>query len=251
MCACTDACTHTCTQICTHTHALTYTCIRTYAHIWTCACMQALHSVTVANYLPLPFHCRVAVVGFSLKTQEALQHWGSHQFSRSSLLWVLQVQWVCSCNRSTNHHFPLPTNITKAIPWGAQKLQPHCNSFLHKVQQRLATAVHFFARCFRFHDRRTGKRHPRSARLPRDQAHTNAMQQPPSCSCRVSQLCIHSLGFCTAPCIPLGTGILHVHKAMGWLCRKAHSHASPSLLFPELCKVWQCQEALQIPSRAG
>lgn len=94
------------------------------------------------------------------------------------MLWVLQVQWVCTCNRSTNHHFPLPTDIIKAIPWGAQKLQPHCNSFLHKVQQRLATAVHFFARCFRFHDRRTGKRHPRSARLPRDQAHTNAMQHP-------------------------------------------------------------------------
>lgn len=167
--------------------------------------MQALHSVTVANYLPLPFHCRVAVVGFSLKTQEALQHWGSHQFSRSSLLWVLQVQWVCSCNRSTNHHFPLPTDITKAIPWGAQKLQPHCNSFLHKVQQRLATAVHFFARCFRFHDRRTGKRHPRSARLPRDQAHTNAMQQPPSCSCSVPAL------------RPL-TGVLHstLHPSGDW-----------------------------------
>lgn len=167
--------------------------------------MQALHSVTVANYLPLPFHCRVAVVGFSLKTQEALQHWGSHQFSRSSLLWVLQVQWVCSCNRSTNHHFPLPTDITKAIPWGAQKLQPHCNSFLHKVQQRLAIAVHFFARCFQFHDRRTGKRHPRSARLPRDQAHTNAMQQPPSCSCSVPAL------------RPL-TGVLHstLHPSGDW-----------------------------------
>lgn len=167
--------------------------------------MQALHSVTVANYLPLPFHCRVAVVGFSLETQEALQHWGSHQFSRSSLLWVLQVQWVCSCNRSTNHHFPLPTDITKAIPWGAQKLQPHCNSFLHKVQQRLAIAVHFFARCFQFHDRRTGKRHPRSARLPRDQAHTNAMQQPPSCSCSVPAL------------RPL-TGVLHstLHPSGDW-----------------------------------
>lgn len=167
--------------------------------------MQALHSVTVANYLPLPFHCRVAVVGFSLKTQEALQHWGSHQFSRSSLLWVLQVQWVCSCNRSTNHHFPLPTDISKAIPWGAQKLQPHCNSFLHKVQQRLATAVHFFARCFRFHDRRTGKRHPRSARLQRDQAHTNTMQQPPSCSCSVPAL------------RPL-TGVLHstLHPSGDW-----------------------------------
>lgn len=167
--------------------------------------MQALHSVTVANYLPLPFHCRVAVVGFSLKTQEALQHWGSHQFSRSSLLWVLQVQWVCSCNRSTNHHFPLPTDITKAIPWGAQKLQPHCNSFLHKVQQRLAIAVHFFARCFQFHDRRTGKRHPRSARLQRDQAHTNAMQQPPSCSCSVPAL------------RPL-TGVLHstLHPSGDW-----------------------------------
>lgn len=167
--------------------------------------MQALHSVTVANYLPLPFHCRFAVAGFSLETQEALQHWGSHQFSRSSLLWVLQVQWVCSCNRSTNHHFPLPTDITKAIPWGAQKLQPHCNSFLHKVQQRLATAVHFFARCFRFHDRRTGKRHPRSARLPRDQAHTNAMQQPPSCSCSVPAL------------RPL-TGVLHstLHPSGDW-----------------------------------
>lgn len=167
--------------------------------------MQALHSVTVANYLPLPFHCRFAVAGFSLETQEALQHWGSHQFSRSSLLWVLQVQWVCSCNRSTNHHFPLPTDISKAIPWGAQKLQPHCNSFLHKVQQRLATAVHFFARCFRFHDRRTGKRHPRSARLPRDQAHTNAMQQPPSCSCSVPAL------------RPL-TGVLHstLHPSGDW-----------------------------------
>lgn len=167
--------------------------------------MQALHSVTVANYLPLPFHCRFAVAGFSLETQEALQHWGSHQFSRSSLLWVLQVQWVCSCNRSTNHHFPLPTDITKAIPWGAQKLQPHCNSFLHKVQQRLATAVHFFARCFRFHDRRTGKRHPRSARLQRDQAHTNTMQQPPSCSCSVPAL------------RPL-TGVLHstLHPSGDW-----------------------------------
>lgn len=151
-CRCVHACRHTCMHTKTCTHALaqinactTYTCIQKHACVrvhrcmnsYTCAhiyvhkdirthtdmCMRANTAFCYCGQLsPSAISLQCCRGGIFIKGIGSSSALGLTSVFQELIALGMAVQWVCTCNRSTNHHFPFQTDIIKAIPWGAQKL---------------------------------------------------------------------------------------------------------------------------------